>query len=362
MKRKAACLGLILFLCGCRTAVSAPGTSVPVKSLSAPAEASKDPAVEHRDDGTAPAGDSPPTAWTTADAPEAVGDHSPVTIAFVGDIMLGRSLGERIADGRGATIFGSVKSILRSADVAVGNLECALGEGGTKAPKAYTFLAPPEAAVWLQDAGFDLLSLANNHSLDYSPAVLEQTRQTLDQAGIRTVGAGADEKQARAPEILDIGGYRVAFLAYVEVPKEAYGFDPEHWSAGPDSAGVSWADDARIAADLKILDQQVDFIVVLFHFGDEGMETPNRRQIQLSHLAIDNGADLIVGSHPHLLQAEEAYRSGWIFYSLGNFVFDGFTGKANHSAVLWTAILADGRVEYSWMPLVIVDGIPVIGE
>jgi poly-gamma-glutamate capsule biosynthesis protein CapA/YwtB (metallophosphatase superfamily) len=325
-------------------------------------ETSKDPSVEYRDDGTAPAGNSPPTVWTTADASLAVGDTSPITIAFVGDIMLGRSLGERITDGRGATIFGSVKSILRSADVAVGNLECALGEGGTKAPKAYTFLAPPEAAAWLEDAGFDLLSLANNHSLDYGPAVLEQMMQTLDQAGIRAVGAGADEEQARAPEILDIGGYRLAFLAYVEVPVEAYGFDPKHWRAGPDSPGVSWADDARIATDLQILDQQVDFIVVLFHFGDEGMETPNRRQIQLSHLAIDNGADLVVGSHPHLVQAEEAYRSGWIFYSLGNFVFDGFTGKANHSAVLWTALLADGRVEYSWMPLVIVEGIPVIGE
>ncbi|MFN2299066.1 MAG: CapA family protein [Anaerolineales bacterium] len=362
MKRKAACLGLILFLCGCRTAMSAPGAYTPVKSLSAITEPSQDPAVEYQDDATTPEGNSPPSVRTTSDAPADVGDSSPVTIAFVGDIMLGRSLGERINDGRGATIFGSVKSILQSADVAVGNLECALGEGGTKAPKAYTFLAPPEAAVWLEDAGFDLLSLANNHSLDYGPAVLEQTMQTLNQAGIRSVGAGADEEQARAPEILEIGGSRLAFLAYVEVPKEAYGFDPKHWRAGPDSPGVSWADDARIAADLQILDQQVDFIVVLFHFGDEGMETPNRRQIQLSHLAIDNGADLVVGSHPHLLQAEEAYHSGWIFYSLGNFVFDGFTGKANHSAVLWTSLQSDGRVDYSWMPLIIVDGIPVIGE
>ncbi len=286
-----------------------------------------------------------------------------VELAFVGDIMLGRSLGERITRGEGETIFASVESTLQSADLAVGNLECAMGEGGVKAHKYYTFLAPPQSAALLKNAGFDLLSLANNHSFDFGTEVFEQTMKLFDANGLGYVGAGFNEDQARTPVVFDVRGLRLAFLAYVEVPKEYIGgFDPIVWTAGPDTPGVSWADDEKIKQDLKSVDPDVDFTVVLFHFGDEGVDVPNPRQIQLSRMAIEYGADLIVGSHPHVLQSAEEYKGRWIFYSMGNFVFDEFSEKSNRSAILWVQISRDTLPEYSLLPLNIIDGMPRIGE
>jgi poly-gamma-glutamate capsule biosynthesis protein CapA/YwtB (metallophosphatase superfamily) len=307
-------------------------------------------------------------ATSAANTPTATHTHVPeagpnVTLAFVGDIMLGRSLAKRIARGEGGTIFASVESVLQSADLAIGNLECAVGEGGTRAPKAYTFLAPPESAALLGNAGFDLLSLANNHSLDFGPDVFRQTVELLEKNDIRFVGGGPDETRARAPVRFEIGGVRIAFLAYAEVPTEYLSkFDARIWSAGPDAPGISWAEDEKIKQDLQALEAETDLTIVLFHFGTEGMGTPDKRQIQLSRLAVDYGAEVVVGTHPHVIQDVEQYKDGWIFYSLGNFVFDGFDGQANHSAILWITVSGEKEVTYSLMALNLVDGIPRIGE
>ena len=317
------------------------------------------------DDAMGPAADfTTPDATDTPAVPTstATAERTSISLAFAGDIMLGRSLADRILRGEGGTIFASAEPILQSADFTVGNLECAIGEGGKKAPKAYTFLAPSGSAGVLQGAGFDLLSLANNHILDYGVSVLEQTERLLDEAGIRHVGAGMDESLARAPVVVDLHGFRLAFLAYVEVPVEYYGFDPSIWAAGPSSPGVSWAEDDKIAEDIRAADPQADFVIVLLHFGDEGVDVPNKRQRQLSRLAVDNGADLIVGSHSHMLQGSEEYNQRWIFYSLGNFVFDEFSGKANRSAVLRVTLFRNGTLEYSLLPMTIVEGVPLTGD
>jgi poly-gamma-glutamate capsule biosynthesis protein CapA/YwtB (metallophosphatase superfamily) len=289
-------------------------------------------------------------------------EESPINLAFVGDIMLGRSLAQRIAQGNGDSIFESVGTVLQSADLAVGNLECAVGEGGKSAGKAYTFLAPPASAAILKNAGFDLLSLANNHSLDFGTDVFHQTQNLLMENGIRFVGAGSNAVQARASVEYEIRGLRVIFLAYVEVPVEVGGFDARTWIAGESSPGISWIDDDNIISDLRILQTRADFIVVLFHFGIEGSDSVTDRQVALSHLAVDHGADLVVGSHPHLLQREENYKDRWIFYSLGDFVFDEFSGKYNQSAILWLSVARNPSVEYSLFPLLIVDGVPILGN
>jgi poly-gamma-glutamate capsule biosynthesis protein CapA/YwtB (metallophosphatase superfamily) len=286
-----------------------------------------------------------------------------VSIAFVGDIMLGRTLAGRIERGEGGMIFASVEPVLQSADLAVGNLECALGEGGMQAAKAYTFLAPPKSAALLRGAGFDLLSLANNHSLDFGPDVFRLTGALLGENEIRFVGGGANAAQAHAPVRFEIGGLRVAFLAYVDVASEYLSkFDTRSWSAGHTSPGIAWADDEEIKRDLQALNGDTDFVVVLFHYGTEAVVSPSHRQIQLSRLAVDYGADMIVGTHPHVVQGVEEYKDGLIFYSLGNFVFDGFDGSANKSAILWITISEKREITYSLMALNIVDGIPRIGE
>ncbi len=180
---------------------------------------------------------------------------------------------------------------------------------------------------------------------------------------MRVVGAGSNEIKARAPARFDAGGIRIVFLAYADVPVEYLSkFDARDWSAGPSTPGISWADDEKIKQDLQALDGNADVIIVLFHYGTEGVDIPDKRQIQLSRMAIDYGADVIVGSHPHRVQGVEQYKDGWIFYSLGNFVFDGFEGDANRSAILWITVSAEKEIGYSLMGLNLVDGMPRIGE
>jgi poly-gamma-glutamate capsule biosynthesis protein CapA/YwtB (metallophosphatase superfamily) len=362
----AAC-AVFLLLWGCRN--PAPGLTPGVPEGNVPygitSGAEEEPAPETTDVHPPLTKESPPTPTPTPTV-----TFSPTSseipsaeLAFVGDIMLGRSLGEKIARGEGETIFASVESTLQSADLAVGNLECAVGEGGERAKKYYTFLAPPQSAPLLKKAGFGLLSLANNHSFDYGAGVFEQTVRLLDDNGIGHVGAGSDEVRAHAPAVFTVHGIRVAFLAYVEVSEEYIGgFDPKTWTAGPSAPGVAWAEDEKIRRDLQSVDPDVDFTVVLFHFGDEGAGTPNPRQIQLSRMAVEYGADLVVGSHPHVLQPMEEYGGGLIFFSLGNFVFDRFDGEANHSAILLVTLTRESPPEYSLLLLNIVDGIPRIGE
>lgn len=289
-------------------------------------------------------------------------EETPVDLAFVGDIMLGRSLAQRIADGKGDAIFDSVGTVLQSADIAVGNLECAIGEGGTKAKKGYAFLAPPLSASILGHAGFDLLSLANNHSFDYGPDVFRQTQQLLADNGMKIVGAGVDESQAYSAIEYEIHGTRLAFLSYADVPVERGGFDTKSWTAGESTPGIAWADDERIISDLQVWRARADFLVVLFHYGIEGSVTPDNRQVELAHLAVENGADLVVGSHPHLMQKEETYKGRLIFYSMGDFVFDDFLGAYNHSAILQVTVSRKNPVKYLLIPVILVDGIPLLGQ
>jgi poly-gamma-glutamate synthesis protein (capsule biosynthesis protein) len=289
-------------------------------------------------------------------------EETPVHLAFVGDIMLGRTLAQRIVDGKGDSIFKSVGTVLQSADIAIGNLECAIGVGGTKAKKGYAFLAPPASATLLANAGFDLLSLANNHSFDYGPDVFGQTQELLSASGIKTVGAGRNASQAYSASIFTAHGLRIAFLSYADVPSELGGFNAKSWTAGDATPGIAWADNESIISSLHTWRSQADFLIILFHFGTEGTIRPDARQVELAHLAVDNGADLVVGSHPHLMQKEEMYNGRLIFYSMGDFVFDSFFGAYNKSDILEVTLARERPVTYSLIPVTLVEGIPFLGQ
>jgi poly-gamma-glutamate capsule biosynthesis protein CapA/YwtB (metallophosphatase superfamily) len=368
MIRRSSLCSLLIFLWGCANSTSAIPADSPAPGPASAAISSAGPTL------SIPTGTvSPAASRTSSHIPEnkesaATNTNEPessrsVSLAFVGDIMLGRSLAKRIDRGEGETIFASVESVLQSADFTVGNLECAVGEGGTRAPKGYTFLAPPESASLLRDAGFDLLSLANNHSLDFGQDVFRQTGELLEENDIQFVGGGSDETRAHAPVRFELGGVRIAFLAYADVPVEYLSeFDVRSWSAGSATPGIAWADDEEIKRDLQTLKADTDVTIVLFHFGTEGLAVPDKRQIQLSRLAVDYGADVIVGTHPHVIQGVEQYKDGWIFYSLGNFVFNGFEGQANRSEILLVTVSGEKEITYSLMALNLVDGIPRISE
>ena len=285
-----------------------------------------------------------------------------ILLAAVGDVMLGRSVGWRMEAEGPAMPFASVRAILAGADIAVANLESAVGVTGAAESKAYTFRAPPVAAEALALAGSDLVSLANNHSLDFGPQSLAETRALLAGEGILSPGAGPNRAAAHAPATIERKGLTITFLAYVTVPVEGTGFDPRVWTATDDAPGVAWLDIPTMMEDIQAARREADLVVVLLHFGLEWEPEPSEAQREQARAAIDAGATLVVGAHPHVLQEVEAYGDGLIAYSLGNFVFDGFWDPANDSAILLVELTAAGVAGWEMVPISIVDGIPLLAE
>jgi poly-gamma-glutamate capsule biosynthesis protein CapA/YwtB (metallophosphatase superfamily) len=352
---------LVIFLCGCAFSAGGPGSSNTAAGLkpSAMTATPTSPAARV----LPPAAITPTAPHTPSPSPTSAPTEEPhISLAAVGDIMLARSLGDRILQNGGDGIFAAVESTLRSADLAIGNLECAIGDGGVRAPKAYTFRAPAASATLLQKAGFDLLSLANNHSLDYGGATLAGTLGLLEENGIVGIGAGNNKDAAAAPGFFSIRGVRLAFFAFVDVPKEYLGFDVRVWTAGPSSPGVAWAEPEEIRLHIQELRSRADFIIVMLHFGEEGKATPTQGQMRLARWSIDAGADIVIGSHPHILETIEQFKNGIIAYSLGNFVFDGFSGASNDSQILWLTLSPGKPVDFSTIPIRIVQGVPVPSE
>ncbi|UCG23512.1 MAG: CapA family protein [Chloroflexota bacterium] len=250
-------------------------------------------------------------------------DHDAVIhLSAVGDLMLDRALGYAITSGDSSFPFRAVATELAQADITVGNLESALGDRGQPAAKSYTFRAPPAAADSLASAGFDLLTLANNHALDYGPEALIQAMELLAESEIAIVGAGVDEPSARRPVILEHMGLKIAFLGYVDVPIEVSGFDTREWSATGSTAGLAWADLGHIGQDVAAARQQADTVIVLLHSGHEYVQPPSPAQVEAAHEAVDAGADLVIGHHAHVLQGVEFRDDAVIAYGLGNFAFE----------------------------------------
>jgi poly-gamma-glutamate capsule biosynthesis protein CapA/YwtB (metallophosphatase superfamily) len=280
-----------------------------------------------------------------------------IFLSAVGDVMLDRALGDAIRSDDVTYPFAEVIDLLTPADLTVGNLESALGDLGSPANKGYTFRAPPEASQALAQAGFDLLSLANNHALDYGPLALQQAMDLLHQQEVATVGAGANEPVAHEPHVREINGLRLAFLAYVHVPIEVRGFDTQTWTAATDRPGMAWADPGRIQADVATALNQSDLVIVLLHSGYENVPEPSPPQVAAAHAAIDAGADLVIGHHAHVLQGVEFYGEGVIVYGLGNFAFED--GGPPESAMLNVWLDRDGVRGMEFVPIVIeTDGQP----
>lgn len=253
------------------------------------------------------------------EAPSAPARPGTLRLSFVGDILLAGTVGELIdAEGPLAPWQG-VKDILSAADLTCGNLECAVGTTGSPIPsKEFSFRADPKALQGLVDSGFDVVSLANNHSLDYGVGCLLEGLQAIEAAGIRAIGAGANEDAARKPYIFEKNGISVGILATTS--HYPYG----SWSATEDRPGM--ATDAydwhpEIVSSIEELSQTVDVVIVIIHWGQERSTVPIG-DVNAIHKAMkDAGAHAIIGSHPHVL--EGIYYDGRTVtaYSLGNFVF-----------------------------------------
>ncbi|MPZ99378.1 MAG: hypothetical protein GEU80_08595 [Dehalococcoidia bacterium] len=236
-----------------------------------------------------------------------------VTLAAVGDLMLDRDVEALMLEHGAGYPFERVLPLLE-ADLLVGNLEGTFTERWEGLDKFYTFNTAPELADGLALAGFDGVSLANNHATDYGVEGLRDTLETLEAADVGVFGAGAGRDSAEAPLLLEANGLTVALLGFSDIDETIFADDA--------SMGVAKAEVEAIGERVEQARSQADFVVVMLHAGTEYVREPTSRQRELARSAIDAGAGVVVGHHPHVVQPWERYRDGIILYSLGNFVFD----------------------------------------
>ncbi len=252
----------------------------------------------------------------------------PYTLIFVGDLMLSRGVAYQIKKhGNDFTYpFEKIADTLRSADLAFGNLEGPISSRGTNQGSIYSFRADPRVIEGLTFAGFDALSLANNHIFDWGKFAVEDTINLLRKNNIRPVGAGMNYDDANAARVVAIGDLRLAIFAYTNLyPKTL-------WANG--GVGISEFDPEKIRDRIRAIRENVDIIIVSLHWGEEYAPHPSEYQKEIAHALVDAGADIIVGHHPHVVQEVERYNGGWIAYSLGNFVFDqNFSERTRRGAI-----------------------------
>lgn len=277
----------------------------------------------------------------------------------VGDVMLAQTIGKRIKSNGLLAPWKGVVDYFDQADLVVANLECTISTRGTPWPKVYTFRAPPRAAASLAAAGIDVVSLANNHALDYGVTAFEDTLDLLDRNGIRYAGGGRDEAEAHAPLIVERNGLRIAFLSYVHPFFSLPHFHPRQWAAGPDKPGLVVGTPEMVAREVAAVRPRVDAVVVTLHGGGEFYRGPTAKVHRYVDAALGAGATLVIGHHPHVLQGYHYEARTLVAYSLGNFVFDLHERRrANESVILDVTLSARGVISVNWIPIVIENGFP----
>lgn len=254
----------------------------------------------------------PPAAALQTPSPPAA---RTVTLAAVGDLMFARDI-TTLMEVHGVEYpFARVRPLLSGVDFVLGNLEGTFTDRGQPLAKEYTFRTPPTMARTLSEAGFDAVSVANNHAWDFRADGLADTLAALDAAGVGFVGAGDDQAVAEAPLILRApSGVSVAVVAFSDVGEVQF--------ATATSAGVARADEASVERTVRRAAALADFVVAYLHWGYEYRYEPSERQRSLAAVAVRAGASAVIGAHPHVLQPWERVEGAPVLFSLGNFVFD----------------------------------------
>lgn len=243
-------------------------------------------------------------------------------IAFVGDVMLGRLVAEQLRRRPPEFPWGDTLPLLRRADVLVGNVEFVLADDGRPWPgKTFHFRADRRAAASLVSAGFALVSVANNHVLDFGTDAALESLATLAQHGIRFAGAGANADAARRPAVIRRDDLAIAMFAFTD--------NEPDWEAGRASPGVHHVPvdphDRRAAALLDAVGRErgvVDLLIVSAHWGGNwGVDVPRSHKV-FARALVDAGADVVFGHSPHIVRGVEVYRDRPILYSAGDFVDD----------------------------------------
>jgi poly-gamma-glutamate capsule biosynthesis protein CapA/YwtB (metallophosphatase superfamily) len=307
-----------------------------------------------------------PAAATTAAGPASTSRASPtqgrtvrrpVTLAFAGDVHFMKVPGARLAHDPD-TALGPVAAVLRRADVAMVNLETTVTTRGTPQHKHYVFRAPPSAFRALRAAGVDVVTMANNHGMDYGLVGLRDSLAAADAAHFPLVGIGRNAAQAYAPWVAIAGGQRIAILGATQVLEPGL---QAAWTAGRSKPGLaSAADERRLLAAVRRARTLADTVVVYLHWGEEGNPCPSGPQRKIAQLLARAGADIVVGTHAHTLQGNGWLGKTYIAYGLGNFYWWNWFSASNRTTGVLTLTVAAGRVTHTaWTPAVIREGAPI---
>ncbi len=275
-------------------------------------------------------------------------ENSQVSLFLAGDVMLSRTVGQKMLKNGYDYPFQEMRQYIESADIAFANLEAPFLDGEAVLTGSFTFRADEQSAPALASAGFDVVSLANNHILNKGQAGLDKTFELLQESNIQ--GCGAFEKSSGADEIkiIEKNNIKFAFLCY------AYG--PDYYKYTDLKGGMNLMEQEKLLKDLQVAETMADWVIVSIHDGIEYEHHSSEHQQGFARLAIDNGADMVVGHHPHVVQEVEIYKDKYIFYSLGNFIFDQMWSEATRQGLaVMLRIDKEKVLEVEYLPVIIED-------
>lgn len=288
-------------------------------------------------------------------------DRETITLSLVGDIFMDGSV-RALIDRNGIDYpWEMVKEYFQNDDITIGNLETSITTRGEKwEDKLYNFRSDPKNLEAMKEAGLDVVSLANNHSLDYGHVGFLDTLEYLDKYEIKRVGGGRNRQEALEGIVLEKKGVKIGVLGFSRVVPHV------DWYATSKRPGIVGAYDVHVnqvidrVAEMK---EDVDILVLSIHWGEEGSNIPRQKEIDLARKLIDNGVDIIVGHHPHVLQGIEIYKERPIFYSLGNFIFSS-RSELTRDTMIAQVILKDKEIDkIHIIPCTIENGRPIpVGE
>ncbi|HAV43390.1 TPA: hypothetical protein DCX15_05180 [bacterium] len=278
-----------------------------------------------------------------------------VKFCAVGDVLLDRGIRTSIQKNGVDHPFEEISALIRGYDLAFCNLECPLFSSDVPLNKRYCFAAEPAYLEGLKNAGFNVISIANNHTIDQGRDAFLKTKALLEKEGLYPIGGGKDQKEARSAVIVERNGLKFAFLGYIDMLLEGITYLE-------DRPAPAWATTEEIIEEIKKIRDKVDFVIVSFHWGVEFQHTPTINQVETAHKLIDAGADFILGHHPHVLQSIENYKGRYIIYSLGNFVFDQHKLPQRQS-MIFCCTFEKGRIKDThFIPILIRDFRPYIAK
>lgn len=307
------------------------------------------------------ASQSTPPRTTTEPAPKPKPKPKPkppvrrnITIAIAGDVHFTERTAALLNDPEQG--LQPIAPALSAADLTMVNLESAITTGGVPEPKSFHFRAPATALTALKAAGVDVVSLANNHAVDYGSDGLTDTLAAADNGAIPLVGIGRDATRAYAPHYFTINGHRIAVLAASQVPDETLA----NWTATADSPGIASANAPELVAAVRTAARRAEAVIVYVHWGAEGSSCPLPEQQQLAQTLADAGATAVVGTHAHLMQGDGWLGSTYVAYGLGNYVWWRDQAYSNDTGVI-TMTIRDGKVRAAQLAPAYIDsrGLPI---